>query len=81
MIEEMIASDRTIIFYESPYRIQKTIAALREKSDASRRIVIGRELTKAFETVYRGTIAEIAPQIAAEKPRGEYVVMFEGKRY
>jgi len=81
MITEMVASERTVVFYESPHRIQKTIATLREQSEASRRIIIGRELTKAFETVYRGTIAEIAPQIASEKPRGEYVIMLEGKRH
>ncbi len=71
-------SDRTIIFYESPHRILKTLTALTEVLDEKRRVVVGRELTKKFETIYRGSAKEVLEKVQADKVKGEFVVVVEG---
>ncbi len=64
---------KVIVFYESPYRIIKTLNDLAEYfGDAE--IMVGRELTKKFETIYRGKISQIIPQI---KPKGEFVIVIQ----
>ena len=63
-----------VILYESPYRIIKTLKELNNLSDFE--VVIGRELTKKFETIYRGKISEIINQI---EPRGEFVIVINPK--
>jgi len=63
----------TVVFYESPHRILKT---LNELIDLDRQIVVCRELTKKFETVYRGDVKEIIEQV---KPKGEFVIVIKGK--
>lgn len=67
---------RTIVFYESPYRIIKTLRELQENL-GDREILVARELTKKFEEVYRGEISEIAKKI---KPKGEFIVVIKGKK-
>lgn len=64
--------DSSIIFYESPYRIRKTLAALKEIFEPNRLVFIARELTKLNETFYRGKMSEIADDLLPEK--GEYTV-------
>lgn len=59
-----------VIIYESPYRIIKTLNELKQINDFE--VVIGRELTKKFETIYRGKISEIINQI---NPKGEFVII------
>jgi 16S rRNA (cytidine1402-2'-O)-methyltransferase len=71
-------SDRTIIFYESPHRILKTLNTLIEVLDEKRRIVVGRELTKKFETIYRGSVQEVLEKVQADEVKGEFVVVVEG---
>lgn len=61
------------LFFESPHRIQGTLAFLGD-TFPSNHLVVGRELTKRFETVSRGTCAEIAASVGKEEPRGEYVL-------
>ena len=93
---ELLSYPYTVIFYESPYRILKTLNELLAISKSrnleissqplviskSRNleisVVVGRELTKKFETIYRGAIDEVIEQIkkdaSGEKPRGEFVI-------
>ena len=71
--EEVIASKYPVIFYESPYRIQKTLEELRAL-DGHLPIVVARELTKKFETTYRGTVNEVIEQVKADSSKGEFVV-------
>jgi 16S rRNA (cytidine1402-2'-O)-methyltransferase len=59
-----------VIIYESPYRIIKTLNELKQINDFE--VVVGRELTKKFETIYRGKISEIINKIT---PRGEFVIV------
>jgi len=64
-----------VVFFESPQRIFKTLNMMEEFLGGEREIVVCRELTKKFETIYRGKISEILPQI---NPKGEFVVIIKG---
>jgi 16S rRNA (cytidine1402-2'-O)-methyltransferase len=78
-LQEEAEAPHTLIFYESPYRIQAFIAdALEVLGD--RPGAIANDLTKKFETVQRGLLSELLEWINAEKPRGEYSVVIQGKR-
>jgi len=68
-------SDRTVIFYESPHRIIKTLTFLEGILDDNRRIVVGRELTKKFETIYRGSVQEVLEKVQVDEVKGEFVVV------
>jgi len=76
--EEIINSKYPVIFYESPYRIMKTLNELKAINDKLP-IVVCRELTKKFETFYRGEIEEVIKEIEKDKIKGEFVVVVEGK--
>ncbi len=77
LLESFKHEERTIVFYESPHRIQKTLMELNEKIP-DKRIVIGRELTKIYEEFFRGTAAEASAHYQNKAPRGEFVVMLGG---
>jgi len=73
---------RTIVCYEAPHRIVATLQDCATILGGARRAVVARELTKKFETVYRGTLAELAAR-APDEPdlsRGEIVIVIEGQR-
>jgi len=72
--EEVISSKYPVIFYESPHRIIKTLTELRIMN-SELRIVVARELTKQFETIYRGTIDEVLNLLGKEEIKGEFVVI------
>lgn len=76
--EEVIKSKYPVIFYESPYRIIKTLKELELEAKAFNlepKIVVCRELTKMFETIYRGEIEEVLKQLENEKIKGEFVII------
>jgi len=73
-------SEQTVIFYESPYRILKTMESLAAVLEPTRQLVIGRELTKMFETIYRGTATQVLEKVKAGQVKGEFVVLVEGRR-
>ena len=76
-LEVDAASPHTLIFYESPYRLQAFLDdALAIYGD--RRAAVANDLTKMFETMYRGRIGELIARFKAEPIRGEYVVVIEG---
>lgn len=77
--EEIINSKYPVIFYESPYRILKTLNELKI-INYELRIVVCRELTKKFETVYRGKINKVIEEIKKGEIKGEFVVIIEGKK-
>ncbi len=68
---------RTIVFYESPHRIEKTLKDL-QKYFGDRRCVVARELTKVHESYYRGTLSSVSELIPTSEMRGEFVVIVEG---
>ena len=79
LFKQIRDSGLTIVFYESPHRIIKTLTSLTEVLSADRQIVVGRELTKKFETIYRGSAEEILKQLNLDKVLGEFVVAIRGK--
>ncbi len=78
--EELINSKYPVTFYESPYRIIKTLEELRNSLNTkyniqNTKVVVCRELTKKFETVYRGNIDKVIENIKKDKIKGEFVVI------
>ncbi len=77
-LAELATERRTIVVFEAPHRVRETMSDLGKVVDPLRRIVIARELTKAFEEVWRGTLADAGVHLAATDPRGEYVLVLDG---
>lgn len=79
-LQALAAEPRTLIFYEASHRIQECLADLAEIFGAQREAVIARELTKAFEQVQGGTLAELNAWLSADanRQRGEFVVLIAG---
>jgi 16S rRNA (cytidine1402-2'-O)-methyltransferase len=63
------------VFFESTHRMEKALASLSKAMPPTRKLFIGRELTKMFETLYRGTIEEVANQLQTSSLKGEFVVI------
>ena len=78
VLDELKHETRTIIIYEAPHHLVKTLAELKDVLGADRRVAICKELTKKHETVYRATIGEAVDYYTANEPRGEYVIVSEG---
>ena len=78
VLQELVDETRTIIIYEAPHKLVKTLKDLRETL-GNRRITLCRELTKKHETAFRTTIEELLSYYENEKPLGECVLVIEGK--
>ena len=76
---QLADEERTMIFYESPYRLTKTLEQFAGVFGAERPVSVSRELTKKFEQTVRGTLAEVAAHFAAHEPKGEIVVVLGGR--
>jgi 16S rRNA (cytidine1402-2'-O)-methyltransferase len=74
---ELKLEPRTIIIYESPFRIERTLEDIAEQI-GERQVVVARELTKKFEEITRGPVSEVLQRIKASTPKGEFVVVIEG---
>ncbi|MFN8237606.1 MAG: 16S rRNA (cytidine(1402)-2'-O)-methyltransferase [Chitinophagales bacterium] len=70
---------RTIVFYESPYRIIKLLNELKEYFGEDRKISVSRELTKKFEETFRGNVSDAIIHFTQKEPKGEFVVVVEGE--
>lgn len=79
VLDEMERETRTIIMYEAPHRLKKTLAELLEKL-GDRRITLCKELTKKHENAFLTTIAGAMEYYESNDPRGEYVLVIEGKK-
>lgn len=75
--KEVAAAEYTTVFYESGHRIKKCLQELKENLDTGRSVLVCRELTKKFETIYRGTIDQVLENMQDE--RGEFVVVVNQK--
>jgi len=71
---------RTIVFYESPHKIVKTLSQLKEFVGGDRRLSVSRELSKKFEETVRGTVNELILHFTYKAPKGEFVIVLEGKK-
>jgi 16S rRNA (cytidine1402-2'-O)-methyltransferase len=72
------AETRTVVLYEAPHRIGRTVDDLSAACGPRRRVALARELTKLHEEVWRGTLSDAAAHLVDAPPRGEYVVVVEG---
>jgi len=70
---------RTMIFYESPYRVVKTLTQFTEFFGAERQVAVCREISKVHEECVRGTLQEVIAHFTANEPRGEFVIVLAGK--
>ncbi|MBE6182540.1 MAG: 16S rRNA (cytidine(1402)-2'-O)-methyltransferase [Rikenellaceae bacterium] len=78
-LQALADESRTMIFYESPYRIIKCLEQFVEVFGEDRLISVSRELTKKFEETVRGTIGEVLEYFSKHAPRGEFVLVVAGK--
>lgn len=78
VLEELKRETRTMIIYEAPHRLLRTLTQLEELLGGGRRVAVCKELTKKHETVYRATLKEAVEYYTDSEPRGEYVLVLEG---
>ena len=76
--KEMSRETRTIVFYESPHRIIKTLIEMSTYFGPDRQIAISRELSKVFEETLRGTVAQMQDHFNTHAPKGEFVICLAG---
>lgn len=76
-LQQLSSEKRTLIFYESPHRIEKTLLEL-GKHFGERKCVVAREITKVHESFYRGTFTDVLQMMRHEERRGEFVIIVEG---
>jgi 16S rRNA (cytidine1402-2'-O)-methyltransferase len=79
LLKQLAEEERTMIFYESPYRLVKTLEQFKEYLGAERKASVSRELTKMFEETVNGTIEEILTHFQAKEVKGEIVIVVGGK--
>ena len=77
-IQELAMEERTLIFYESPYRVVKCLEQFAEVMGMERRVAVVREITKKFEETVRGTLDEVIAHFKEHEPKGEFVIVVEG---
>ena len=71
--------ERTIVFYESPHRIVKALSLFCEYFGEDRKVSVSREISKMFEETKRGSAKEVMEYFEQKKPKGEFVIIVEGK--
>ena len=79
-LEALIDEQRTMVFYESPFRLVKALNEMSEIFGAERQASVSRELSKMFEENRRGTLAELAEHYRSNPPKGEIVIVVAGKK-
>ena len=77
-LQELSSLRHTSVLYEAPSRVAATLADLGARGAGERRVVVARELTKQFEEIRRGTVAELSAYYESSPPRGEVVIVLDG---
>ena len=77
--DELLNSQETLIFYEAPHRLLDTLSYLMDVF-GDRKIAVCRELTKLYEEIFRGNLSDAIQNFVNNKPRGEFVLVLEGKK-
>jgi 16S rRNA (cytidine1402-2'-O)-methyltransferase len=77
-LAEIAVEERTVVLYEAPHRVLRTLQDLLSSCGPSRRVAVARELTKLHEELWRGTLAEAVEWAEATEPRGELVLVLDG---
>ena len=75
---ELAGESRTMVFYESPFRLVKTLQQFAEVFGAEREVSVSREISKIHEETVRGTLAEVAAHFTEHEPKGEIVIVLAG---
>lgn len=78
-LKELAAEERSIVFYESPYRVVKTLMQFREIFGGSRDVAVCREISKVHEQIVRGSIDNAIEHFNAVEPKGEFVIIVGAK--
>lgn len=76
-LKELAIEKRTVILYESPQRVRKTLEDLKEFFGSDRRISLSREISKIYEETYRGTIEDAIAHFSNKNPKGEFVICID----
>ena len=76
-LKELAIEKRTVILYESPLRVRKTLEDLKEFFGSDRRISLSREISKIYEETYRGTIENAIVHLSNKSPKGEFVICID----
>lgn len=79
LLKKLAEEERTMIFYESPYRLLKTLEQFKEYFGAERTVSVSRELTKMFEETFTGSVEEVLGHFKAKEVKGEIVIVVAGK--
>ena len=79
-LKQLSEEERTMIFYESPHRIVKTLSQFAQYFGEDRKISVSREISKMFEETKRGKAKEVLTYFEKIKPKGEFVIVVEGKK-
>ncbi|HEY3401930.1 MAG TPA: 16S rRNA (cytidine(1402)-2'-O)-methyltransferase [Ohtaekwangia sp.] len=79
MLKKLAEEERTMIFYESPYRLVKTLEQFKEYMGADRKVSVSRELTKVFEETFTGSMEEVIQHFQSKEVKGEIVIVLAGK--
>ncbi|MBL6657342.1 MAG: 16S rRNA (cytidine(1402)-2'-O)-methyltransferase [Flavobacteriales bacterium] len=79
-LKALATESKTMIFYESPYRIVKSLQQFGEYMGLDRRVSVSREISKKFEETVRGTLADVIDHFTEKEPKGEFVIVLEGLR-
>jgi len=77
-LRDATSERRTVVLYEAPHRLARTLADMHSLCGSERRVVLARELTKLHEEVWRGTLDEALEHVAQREPLGEYVIVLAG---
>jgi 16S rRNA (cytidine1402-2'-O)-methyltransferase len=77
-LKELAGETRTMIFYESPFRVVKTLTQLAEYLGTDRKVSVSREISKLHEQTVRGTLNELMSYFTQNAPRGEFVIVVAG---
>jgi len=79
-LDKLKEENRTMVFYESPHKLIRTLNDFSQTFGLDRKISVSRELTKIYEETVRGTISELINHYQEKSPKGEFVIVLDGKR-
>ncbi|KAA6310430.1 hypothetical protein EZS27_038266, partial [termite gut metagenome] len=80
-LKSLAEEDRTMIFYESPHRLLKSLTQFAEYFGSDRQVSVSREISKLHEETVRGSIAELIIHFTENEPRGEFVIIVGGNEH
>ncbi len=79
-LQQLAEETRTMVFYESPHKLVKTLTQFKEYFGEERPVSVSRELTKLYEETVRGTVSEVLEHFAENAPKGEFVIVVGGTK-